>query len=178
MQRIFPKSTPNILGDSQLVGKNSINKCANKSKNKIHRTLTGKGFQTAPGLLKKILARRLAICHDKTNHMNKAIGKKEFKSHVVESITLSLVQFKTEWNGACQIVSMIYDDLANAYRGAANFFTVDVEEEVHLGKEYGIIEIPTILFFKSGKVIDYATGLTPKNVLISKIENALAASKN
>ena len=129
-------------------------------------------------MLKKILARRLAICHDKTNHMNKAIGKKEFKSHVVENINLSLVQFKTEWNGACQIVSMIYDDLANAYRGAANFFTVDVEEEVHLGKEYGIIEIPTILFFKSGKVIDYATGLTPKNVLISKIENALAASKN
>ena len=120
----------------------------------------------------------MAICPDKMNYMNKAIGKKEFKSHVVESITLSLVQFKTEWNGACQIVSMIYDDLANAYKGAANFFTVDVEEEVHLGKEYGIIEIPTILFFKSGKVIDYATGLTPKNVLISKIENALSISKN
>jgi thioredoxin 1 len=73
---------------------------------------------------------------------------------------------------------MIYDDLAKASKGTANFFTVDVEEEAHLGKEYGIIEIPTILFFKSGKVIDYARGLVPKNVLISKIENALAASKN
>ena len=110
--------------------------------------------------------------------MHKAIGRKEFTSHVVESINLSLVQFKTEWNGACQIVSMIYDDLAKAYKGTANFFTVDVEEEVHLGQEYGINEIPTILFFKSGKVIDYATGLVPKNVLISKIENALSHSKN
>ena len=107
--------------------------------------------------------------------MNKAIGKKEFKSYVVESIILSLVQFKTEWNGACQIVSMIYDDLASAYKGTANFFTVDVEEEILLGKEYGIVETPTILFFKSGRVIDYATGLTPKSVLISKIENALSA---
>jgi len=110
--------------------------------------------------------------------MNKAIGKKEFRSHVVESINLSLVQFRTEWNGACQIVSVIYDDLASAYQGTANFFTVDVEEETHLGKEYGIVEIPTILFFKSGKVIDHAKGLIPKNVLITKIENALSASKN
>ena len=110
--------------------------------------------------------------------MNKAIGKKEFRSHVVESINLSLVQFRTEWNGACQIVSMIYDDLASVYQGTANFFTVDVEEETHLGQEYGIIEIPTILFFKSGKVIDHAKGLIPKNVLITKIENALSASKN
>jgi len=110
--------------------------------------------------------------------MHKAIGKKEFTTQVVDSITLSLVQFKTEWNGACQIVSMIYEDLAQAYKGTANFFTVDVEEEIHLGREYGINEIPTILFFKSGKVIDYATGLVPKNVLISKIENALSLSKN
>ena len=106
------------------------------------------------------------------------IGKKEFKTEVMESVHLSLVQFKTEWNGASQIVAMIYDDLAKSYKGAANFFTVNVEEEIHLGKEYGISEIPTILFFKSGKVIDYATGLIPKNVLISKIENALSSSKN
>lgn len=110
--------------------------------------------------------------------MNKAIGKKEFRSQVVDNINLSLVQFKTEWNGACQIVSMIYDDLAQAYKGTANFFTVDLEEESPLGQEYGINELPTILFFKSGKVIDYATGLIPKNVLISKIENALSMSIN
>ena len=110
--------------------------------------------------------------------MNKEIGKKEFGKEVVQSMTLSLVQFKTEWNGACQIVSMIYDDLARAYKGTANFFTVNLEEEISLGKEYGVNELPTILFFKSGKVIDYATGLIPKNVLITKIENALSASKN
>jgi thioredoxin 1 len=110
--------------------------------------------------------------------VNKTIGKKEFRSQVVESIHLNLVQFKTEWNGACQLVSMIYEDLAKVYQGTANFFTVDVEEEILLGKEYGINEIPTILFFKSGKVVDYATGLIPKNVLITKIENALTEPKN
>jgi thioredoxin 1 len=110
--------------------------------------------------------------------MNKTIEKKDFRNEVIDSITLSLVQFKTEWSGSCQIVSMIYEDLAKAYKGAANFFTVDVDGETTLKKEYGVSEIPTILFFKSGQVIDYATGLVPKNVLISKIENALTSSKN
>jgi len=115
---------------------------------------------------------------DQKQDVNKPIGKKEFKSRVVESITLILVLFKTEWNGACQLVAMIYNEVAKDYKGTANFFTVDIEKEVHLGKEFGITEIPTILFFKSGKVIDYATGLVPKNVLISKIENAISVSKN
>ena len=83
--------------------------------------------------------------------MNKAIGKKEFESCVVESIILSLVQFKTEWNGACQIVSMIYDDLASAYKGTANFFTVDVEEEILLGKEYGMLKHRRFCSLKVGE---------------------------
>ncbi len=127
---------------------------------------------------KKILARPLAICaYRQTKNMNKSIGRTEFMNEVAGSIHLNLVQFKTEWNGACQIVAMIYDDLAKSYMGIANFFTVDMETETLLAKEYGVIEVPAILFFRNGKVIDHAKGLIPKNVLISKIENALSASK-
>src|SRR5438045_3483024 len=128
--------------------------------------------------LKKNLARGLTIYCNKTKSMNKVIGKKEFKTEVVESLHLSIVQFKTDWNGASQIVSMIYEDLAKSYKGSANFFTVDAEEEIHLGKEYGINEIPTILFFKSGKVIDYDAGLIHKNMLITKIQKAVTYLKN
>jgi thioredoxin len=106
------------------------------------------------------------------------INKSNFKKHVIDNPNLTLVQFKTEWNGACQIVSMIYDDLAKSYKGVANFYTVDVEKENELDNEYGVSELPTILFFKSGEVIDHAVGLIPKNILISKIENALVNSAN
>ncbi len=106
-------------------------------------------------------------------NMNRTISRDEFRKQVIESITLSLVQFKIEWRGACQIVSPIYEELAASYKGQANFFTVDVEDGSGLDNEYGIMELPTILFFKSGKVIDHVAGLTPKNVVISKIENAL-----
>ncbi|MEP6595957.1 MAG: thioredoxin domain-containing protein [Ginsengibacter sp.] len=106
------------------------------------------------------------------------ISKNNFKKHVIDSTGLTLVQFKTEWNGACQIISFIYNDLAKSYKGVANFYTVDTEEENELDNEYRITELPTILFFKSGQVIDHAVGLIPKTVLISKIENALINPTN
>ncbi|MBL7737584.1 MAG: hypothetical protein JNK14_00060 [Chitinophagaceae bacterium] len=110
--------------------------------------------------------------------MNRTISKKDFKKEVVDSMSLSLVQFRIEWSGACQIISPIYDELASSYRGQVKFFTVDVEKEKGIEDEYGIMELPTILFFRSGIVVDHVTGLTPKNVMISKIENALSSDSH
>ena len=106
------------------------------------------------------------------------LSKKDFKKEIIESRSLSLVQFKQEWSGACQIISPIYEELANSYRGQVNFFTVDIEKETGLEDEYGVIEMPTILFFKDGKVIDHIKGLVPRNVMINKIENALINQLN
>ena len=106
--------------------------------------------------------------------MSKMITKNNFKKEVAERSFLSLVNVTTEWNGASQIVSMMYEDVANAYKGVVNFHTVDYETEKALGREYGVMEIPTILFFESGQLIDHAVGLIPKNILIAKIETALS----
>lgn len=110
--------------------------------------------------------------------MPKAISKKNFRKEIIENANLSVVQFKTEWSGACQIIEPIYRDLANSYSGVARFYTVDVEKEKGIDSEYGVMETPTILFFKWGKVIDHVIGLTSRNQLISKIENALVAFNN
>ena len=102
--------------------------------------------------------------------------KNRFNREATENERLTLALFKTEWNGACQIVSMIYDDLAKSYQHDAGFFTVDFEENPELSSEFGIREVPAILFFKKGQLIDHAVGLTAKNVLITKIESALNSS--
>jgi thioredoxin 1 len=106
--------------------------------------------------------------------MNKTVNEMTFKKDVLESKRLVLVQFKKEWNGASQIIAPVYNDLGESYKEAAHFFTVDTEIEKGLAVEYGIIEIPTILFFRDGKVVDHVVGLTPKNDLVSKIEAAIA----
>jgi len=100
-------------------------------------------------------------------------SKMSLNEKLAEGKTLSLVQFKAEWNGASQIISMIYDDLAHSYQGMADFHVVDVEQETELSNSFGVSEVPTILFFKSGQIVDHAIGLTPKNILIAKIEAAL-----
>jgi len=105
--------------------------------------------------------------------MNRQLNKINFRKEVIESKAVTLVQFKKEWNGASQIIEPVYNELAKSYNGVVNFFTVDIEKENGLDKEYGVTDIPTILFFKKGKIIDHAVGLTPKNILISKIENAI-----
>jgi thioredoxin 1 len=84
------------------------------------------------------------------------------------------VHFITEWNGASQITSLIYDDLSNSYNGSVTFYTVNIEKEKQLSETFGIIEVPTILFFRNGELIDHAVGLVSKNALIAKIETALS----
>lgn len=110
--------------------------------------------------------------------MNMKISKKEFRKNVIENMSLSLVQFKVDWSGACQIISPIFNELAVSYKGRADFFTIDVEQNEEINTEYGVTELPTILFFREGKIVDHIKGLVPKNVMIYKIENALSNQAN
>jgi thioredoxin-like negative regulator of GroEL len=106
--------------------------------------------------------------------MTKMISKSEIRKEIMTSSQVSLLKFKTRWSGTCQILEPVYNDLAKSYHGVVNFFTVDVEMEKGIEKEYGIMELPTILFFRAGKIVDHAVGLTSRNILISKIENAIS----
>jgi len=55
---------------------------------------------------------------------------------------------------------------------------VDTEEERVLTSEYGVRELPTILFFDNGKVVDYSAGMISRNAFIAKLENAINQNKN
>jgi thioredoxin 1 len=105
--------------------------------------------------------------------MKKELNKENFERLVINRTHLSIVKFKTEWSGACQIIFPIYEDLANTYHNKADFFIVDVDEEKAIHAQYGLLELPAILFFKGGKLIDHAIGLTSKSNLVDKIEKAL-----
>jgi len=104
--------------------------------------------------------------------MKTSLSPKNFQKQISGS-TLTLIQFKTEWNGACQIISTVYEELAKSYTGSVNFFSIDIEKEKNIAVEYRISELPTILFFKHGQVIDHVMGLSPKAAIVNKIETAL-----
>ena len=110
--------------------------------------------------------------------MSRPLKKEEFGKEVINNSRLALVHFRTEWNGACQIIAPVFEELSKSYTGQVSFYTIDVEKEPGIDNEYGVMELPTLLFFSKGEIVDHATGLIPKNVMIRKIETALASSLN
>src|ERR1044071_6362732 len=123
------------------------------AKPQILKPAPAAGFIDSPKHEKKIWHAGWLMGKAKSKNMNRVITKKDFRKEVISSTGLSLVQFKKEWNGACQIILPIYEELARSYKGQANFFTVDVEREPGIEREYGVTEIPTILFFRNGEII-------------------------
>ena len=101
------------------------------------------------------------------------LTKGNFEELVFKKKGLTLVKFKTEWSGACQIISPLYFDLSRQYKGRVDFYFVDGDQEKQLSEKFGVMELPTILFFQKGLMIDHVMGLISRNALVSKIENAL-----
>ncbi|MFT3678897.1 MAG: thioredoxin domain-containing protein [Ferruginibacter sp.] len=102
--------------------------------------------------------------------MNTTVTQKNFDRQVIRNSNLSVVQFFAEWSGACQMMMPVFDELSRAYKSKAAFYSVNIDEEPVLKEQYGIMELPTILFFQDGDVIDFVAGVTSKNEFIEKLE--------
>jgi len=98
---------------------------------------------------------------------------KNFEENVLKSDKPVLVDFWAEWCGPCRIVGPIVDELATEYDGKALVGKVDVDNNPEVATKFGIRNIPTILFFKDGEVVDKQVGAAPKTTLASKIDSLL-----
>lgn len=84
-----------------------------------------------------------------------------------------VVDFWAEWCGPCRMVGPIVEELAKEFDGQVVVGKMDVDENVETPNEYGIRNIPTILFFKDGQVVDKQIGAAPKAALAAKVEALL-----
>jgi len=99
------------------------------------------------------------------------VTENDFEKEVVQADKLVIVDFWAEWCGPCKMIAPLLDEVARDLPDKVKIVKVNVDEEQQLAQKYGIYNIPTLLFFKGGNVIEQVVGTTAKKVLVEKINS-------
>ena len=104
--------------------------------------------------------------------MEVQITSENFESLKSGSLPL-VVDCWAPWCGPCRMVGPVIEELATAYDGKVVIGKCNVDDEEELAAEFGIMSIPSILFFKNGEIVDKHVGAATKNLLEDKIKALL-----
>jgi thioredoxin 1 len=100
------------------------------------------------------------------------VNDDNFDEVVIKSDKPVMVDFWAEWCGPCRMVAPIMEEISHEYAGKVVVVKCDVDSSPGISARYGIRNIPTILFFKDGKIADKQVGAVPKTSFVTKL-NAL-----
>lgn len=82
-----------------------------------------------------------------------------------------MVDFWAEWCGPCRMIGPSVDEISREFEGKAIVGKVNVDNNPDTAAQYGIRNIPTILFFKDGEIVDKVVGVVPKEQLVEKLQS-------
>ena len=96
-----------------------------------------------------------------------------FQKEVLESTTPVLVDFWAEWCQPCQMVGPVVEELSDEYAGRVAFGKLNVDENITVPGNYGVMSIPSLIVFKDGKPFKTMVGVQGKDTLKKAIDEAL-----
>lgn len=98
-----------------------------------------------------------------------------FEEVVLKSNQPVIVDFWAAWCGPCRMLAPIMEQLSEEYAGKAVVVKVDVDANQEYAAKYGVRNIPTVLFFNKGELVDKQVGVAPKNVYVEKLSSYLGS---
>lgn len=105
------------------------------------------------------------------------IQSDHFQEQVLNESLPVIVDFWAPWCGPCKAMAPAFESLAETYADRVVFAKCNVDEQAPVAQRYGIKSIPTLMMFVGGKLVNSITGLVPKDVLETAIENTLSGKK-
>lgn len=101
------------------------------------------------------------------------ITDSNFEETVLKSDKPVMVDFWAAWCGPCRMVGPIIDELSEEYEGKAIIGKIDIDSNQQYAAQFGVRNIPTVLIFKNGELIDRKVGVSPKNSYTDAIDSLL-----
>jgi thioredoxin 1 len=105
------------------------------------------------------------------------ISKDLFQRDVFEATTPVVVDFYADWCGPCKMVSPILERLSEDYEGRVRFVKLNVDDDPEIASKFGIMSIPTVVFFANGKVRDAVIGAVSSAAYKEKVEETLRSQE-
>ena len=100
------------------------------------------------------------------------LNESEFNAKV-SSAPVAMVDFWATWCGPCKMLAPVIESLGGKYGDKAVIGKVDVDSNQGLAAKYGVMSIPTVIFFKNGKEVDRKVGVQPADVYTRILDSLL-----
>lgn len=93
-----------------------------------------------------------------------------FKTNVLESDVLTIVDFWAQWCGPCRKLTPVLEAIQNEFKDKIKVFKIDADKNINTSREYGISSLPSILIFQNGEVKEVMAGMMQKSAIVSNIK--------
>jgi thioredoxin len=106
---------------------------------------------------------------NKSTENVKHVSQMDFAAEVTSCPLPVVIEFYATWCGPCKQLAPVMEQVAGEFKGRVNVVKINIDESPGLAQNYQIQAIPTVIFFKAGKLVDRTTGLTTATDLQAKL---------